>query len=138
MKKERVLVVENDPQYQRLLRAQLSAQGFVVQVTDRGEEALIAAAEIEPDMILLSMSLPGIDGLETCRRLREWTRTPIIVLDSPVSACFCQPTPPQAGAPRRNAPAYHHPAGRRLSVFRRAALRLNHAYPLEVRDEIDP
>ncbi|MCW3097308.1 MAG: Fis family transcriptional regulator [Chthonomonadaceae bacterium] len=82
MKRGRVLVVENDPQCQRLLRVQLSAQEFAVQVIDRGEEALIAAAEIEPDLILLSMSLPGINGLETCRRLREWTRTPIIVLDS--------------------------------------------------------
>lgn len=81
MKKERVLIVSDEPQIQRLLRAQLLAQDFVVQVAVRGEDAILAAAEIEPELILLDLTLPGITGIETCKRLREWTQTPIIVLD---------------------------------------------------------
>lgn len=81
MKKECVLLAEEDPQLQRLLRAQLLALGLVVHVTDRGEDAIIAAAEFEPDLILLATRLPGISGVETTRRLREWSQTAIIVLN---------------------------------------------------------
>ncbi len=81
MKKEKILVVDNDPKFQRLLRAQLLAQEFNVHLSERGEDAILTTAEIEPDLILLDMNLPDITGMETCRRLREWTRTPIIALD---------------------------------------------------------
>ena len=82
MKKERVLVVDDDRQIQRRVQAQLRTLEFVVRTADRGEDALVAAAEFEPDLILLALALPGISGMETCRRLREWTETPIILLDS--------------------------------------------------------
>ena len=82
MRKERVLVVDDDPQLQRLLRAQLQALEMDVQVADRGEDAIKATAEFEPDLILMNIDLPGIDGVETTRRLRQWTQTPIIALDS--------------------------------------------------------
>jgi two-component system KDP operon response regulator KdpE len=81
MKKERVLIVEANPQLQRLLRTQLMARDYDVQVTDRGEDAILATAEFEPDLILMDRALPGIDGVETCQRLREWTRIPIIILN---------------------------------------------------------
>jgi two-component system KDP operon response regulator KdpE len=81
MRKERILVVESDPQLQRLLRARLLALGYDVPVTDRGEDALMKAAEFEPDLILLAISLPGISGVETTRRLRQWSRTPIMVMN---------------------------------------------------------
>jgi two-component system KDP operon response regulator KdpE len=81
MNTRRVLVVENDPQLQRLLRAQLLALEFAVRVESRGEDAIIATAEFEPDVMLLALSLPGIGGVETCRRLREWTHIPIIALN---------------------------------------------------------
>lgn len=82
MKRDLVLVVESDPQLQRLLRAQLLALDFNVRVEERGEDAIVSTAEFEPDLILLANALPGISGVETCRRLREWTHTPIIVLNS--------------------------------------------------------
>ena len=82
MKKERILVVDDDPQIQHLLRARLLALEFDVRMADCGEDAIITTAEFEPDIILMALCLQGIDGLETCRRLREWCRTPIIVLDS--------------------------------------------------------
>jgi two-component system KDP operon response regulator KdpE len=81
MSGERVLVVQSDPKLQRLLQAQLLALEYAVQVANRGEDALIVAAEFEPELILLANVLPGINGVETIRRLREWTRTPVIVLD---------------------------------------------------------
>jgi two-component system, OmpR family, KDP operon response regulator KdpE len=81
MRKERVLIVDDDPQLQRLLRAQLLALEMDVQVADRGEDAIKVAVEFQPDMILLAHDLPGITGLETTRRMREWTQTPIILLN---------------------------------------------------------
>jgi two-component system KDP operon response regulator KdpE len=82
MRKERLLIVDADRQLQRLLRAQFLALDMDVQVAGRGEDAIIETAKFEPDMILLALDLPGIDGVETTRRLREWTQTPIIVLNS--------------------------------------------------------
>lgn len=82
MKKDLVLVVDMDPQSQRLLRAQLLALGYQVQVSGRGEDGIVATAEFEPEVILLATALPGIDGPETCRRIREWSRTPIIALSA--------------------------------------------------------
>jgi two-component system KDP operon response regulator KdpE len=81
MRKDRILVVDEDPQIQRLLRAQLVALDFIVQAPDRGEDAILIVAEFEPDLILMAIRLPGISGVETCRRLREWTKTPIIIMN---------------------------------------------------------
>jgi len=81
MSHERVLLVDPEIQRQRRLRAQLQAMGFEVRVADRGEDALTLAAEFEPEVILLSAELPGMTGVETCRRLREWTPAILIVLN---------------------------------------------------------
>jgi len=81
VKRDRVLVVERNPQLQRLLRAQLIAEAFEVQVAERGEDGILATAEFEPDLILLALSLPGLTGVETCCRLRKWTSTSIIALN---------------------------------------------------------
>jgi len=68
----RILVVEDEPKMARLLRRGLSEGGAVVDVTDRGEDALWMAASSQYDVLLLDVMLPGIDGFETCRRLRSW------------------------------------------------------------------
>jgi two-component system KDP operon response regulator KdpE len=81
MNKQRALIVDGDLQLQRVLRAQLLALDFVVRAADRGEDALIVAAEFEPDLILMALALPGINGVEATRRLRQWTQTPIIILN---------------------------------------------------------
>jgi two-component system KDP operon response regulator KdpE len=81
MKTDRVLIVEEDPNLQRLLRARLLALGYDVQVAERGEDALVVAADSEPDLILIAVNLPGIDGVETIRRLREWSTVPVIALN---------------------------------------------------------
>ena len=67
----RVLIVEDEPKMALLLRRGLSEQGAVVDVADRGEDALWMAGATGFDAIVLDVMLPGIDGFETCRRLRE-------------------------------------------------------------------
>jgi two-component system KDP operon response regulator KdpE len=62
------------------LRAALSAQGFNVYESASGEEALQAVLSHRPDIIILDLGLPDIDGIEVTRRLREWSQTPIIIL----------------------------------------------------------
>lgn len=81
MNRGRILIVDTDLQCRRLLEPQLLALENNVRVVDRGEDGILAAAEFEPDLILMALSLPGISGLDTCRRMRECTRAPIIVLD---------------------------------------------------------
>ena len=76
----RILVVDDEPQIGRLLRTTLGAHGYDVAVAADGPAALDQAAHWRPDVILLDLGLPVIDGLEVCRRIREWSQVPIIVL----------------------------------------------------------
>lgn len=76
----RVLVVDDERAIRRYLHASLSAQGNLVFEASNGEEALQAAAVDRPDVVILDLGLPDIDGVEVTRRLREWTQVPIIIL----------------------------------------------------------
>ena len=79
----RVLVVEDEEPLALLLRYNLEAEGFAVDVVHRGDEAEVAISESSPDLIVLDWMLPGISGLELCRRLRtgkESRSIPIILL----------------------------------------------------------
>ncbi len=76
----RVLVVDDEQTIRRFLRVSLSAHAHKVLEATTGQEALAAAAAQRPDVIILDLGLPDLDGLEVTRRLREWTKTPIIVL----------------------------------------------------------
>jgi two-component system KDP operon response regulator KdpE len=78
----RVLVVDDEPQMRRALNAGLRANGFDVELAATGEEALDVAPLKRPEVVLLDLTLPGIDGLDVVRGLREWTQTPIIVLSA--------------------------------------------------------
>jgi len=75
-----ILVIDDEPQILRALKTILTARKFHVIVASRGEEGLTMAAAQPPDLVILDMSLPDMDGLEVCSRLREWSRVPIIVL----------------------------------------------------------
>ncbi|MBK9781930.1 MAG: response regulator transcription factor [Anaerolineales bacterium] len=77
---QRILVVDDEAPIRRYLRAALSAQGFTVYESASGEEALQAVLSHRPDIIILDLGLPDIDGIEVTRRLREWSQTPIIIL----------------------------------------------------------
>ncbi len=75
-----ILVIDDEPQILRALRTILKAKGFEVATASRGEEGLAMAAAQPPDLVILDLGLPDIDGIEVCARLREWTQAPIIVL----------------------------------------------------------
>ncbi len=76
----RILVVDDERAIRRFLAASLTAHGYIVREAGSGEEALSEVMAQRPDVIILDLWLPGIDGVEVTRRLREWTQTPIIVL----------------------------------------------------------
>ncbi|MCW8843500.1 MAG: phosphate regulon transcriptional regulator PhoB [Rhodobacteraceae bacterium] len=80
-----VLVVEDEPAQRDVLSYNLEAEGFEVVSTDDGEEALLLVAEIVPDIIVLDWMLPGISGIEICRRLKTRTETagiPVLMLSA--------------------------------------------------------
>jgi two-component system OmpR family response regulator len=77
----RVLVVEDDPKMAGLLRRGLGDEGAVADIASKGEDALCMAGSSEYDVVVLDVSLPGIDGFETCRRLRaDGVWTPVLLL----------------------------------------------------------
>jgi two-component system KDP operon response regulator KdpE len=80
--RRRVLVVDDEPLIRRALTASLEAAGYDVTTAADGESALAAAALRQPDAVVLDLRLPGIDGVEVCRRLRAWSDVPVIVLSS--------------------------------------------------------
>ncbi len=75
-----ILVVDDDPKILRLLRVELTAQGFQVLVAERGREALELVERQRPDLVVLDIIMPGMDGLEVLRRLRESSGVPVILL----------------------------------------------------------
>jgi two-component system KDP operon response regulator KdpE len=75
-----VLVIDDEPQIGRALRAILTEKEFQVTTAARGEQGLTLAAANPPDLVILDLGLPDMDGLDVCARLREWTQCPIIVL----------------------------------------------------------
>lgn len=77
----RVLVVDDEPQIRRALRRTLEAHGYDVRTAATGEDAL-AAVRWHPDVVLLDLMLPDIDGLDVARRLREQSTVPILVLSA--------------------------------------------------------
>ncbi|MGC4890578.1 response regulator [Micromonospora sp. DT227] len=76
----RILVVDDEPQILRALRINLRARGYDIEVADTGAAALTAAASHLPDLVVLDLGLPDIDGFDVIRGLRGWTTVPIIVL----------------------------------------------------------
>ncbi len=75
-----VLVVDDEVQIRRFLRISLEANGYRVYETDSGQDAIIKTAQLRPELVILDLGLPDMDGLDVLRRLREWTSTPVIVL----------------------------------------------------------
>jgi two-component system KDP operon response regulator KdpE len=77
-----ILLIEDEPQMRRFLRVTLQSCGYRLVEAATGEEGLAHAATRSPDVILLDLGLPDLDGLEVTRRLREWSAVPIIVLSA--------------------------------------------------------
>jgi two-component system KDP operon response regulator KdpE len=76
----RILVVDDEPQIRKALSVNLRARGYEVDLAASGEEALKLAASNHPDLVLLDIGLPGIDGIEVVEGLRGWTKVPIVML----------------------------------------------------------
>ena len=72
----RILVIDDELQIQRAICTILTEKGFAVRTASCGEEGLTLAAANEPDLIILDLGLPDMDGVEVCTRLREWTQIP--------------------------------------------------------------
>ncbi len=80
VERRRILVVDDEPQITRTLRTTLSSQGYDLRVANDGETALEIMKDWIPDLVITDLSMPNMDGLELCRRLRARNNIPIIVL----------------------------------------------------------
>lgn len=76
----KVLVVDDEPQIRRALRTSLEAHGYEVAAVGTGEEGVLGAAEMDPDLVLLDLGLPDVDGAEVIGRIRSFSEVPIIVV----------------------------------------------------------
>ncbi len=76
----RVLVIDDETAIRRLLRISLEAEGYTLLEASEGKEGLVMASTQRPDLIILDLGLPDIDGLTVLKRLREWLTIPVIVL----------------------------------------------------------
>jgi two-component system KDP operon response regulator KdpE len=75
-----ILIVDDEPQITRVLRTSLSAQGYDIRVANSGEMALEIMKDWSPSLIITDLSMPSVDGIELCRRVRAVSQIPIIVL----------------------------------------------------------
>lgn len=80
--KELILLIEDEPQMRRFLRITLQTQGYRLVEAATAQEGLMQATTRNPDVVLLDLGLPDLDGLEVTKRLREWSQTPIIVISA--------------------------------------------------------
>ena len=78
----RVLLIDDEPPIRRLLRTALGAHGYTLVESTTGEDGLQQAATRLPDLVIVDLGLPDIDGVQVIRRLREWSTIPIIVLSA--------------------------------------------------------
>src|ERR1041385_3625673 len=80
MSSARILVVDDDPQIRRVLRTALLAQGYEAIDARNGEEAIERLREDKPDLVILDVNMPGMNGLQTCAAMRSSSDVPIIML----------------------------------------------------------
>ncbi len=77
-----VVIIEDDPQICRFLRTSLTANGFVLFEANTGEQGLVEVSTRKPDLVILDLGLPRMDGLTVIHKVREWSSVPIIVLSA--------------------------------------------------------
>lgn len=80
MKKTRILVAEDEPRYIWAIQTNLEARGYEVLTASDGQQAVALAADAQPDLILLDIKMPILNGYEACRRIREFSTVPIIMI----------------------------------------------------------
>jgi two-component system KDP operon response regulator KdpE len=77
-----VVLIEDEPQIRRFLRATLTGQGYRLFEATSGADGLVEVGSRQPDVVIVDLGLPDMDGIEAIRRLREWTDVPVIVLSA--------------------------------------------------------
>jgi two-component system KDP operon response regulator KdpE len=77
-----IVIIEDDPQIRRFLRTGLTAHGYLVHESDTGKQGLIEAATRKPDLVILDLGLPDMDGVAVIKSLREWSPLPILILSA--------------------------------------------------------
>ncbi len=77
-----VVLIEDEPQIRRFLRATLTGQGYRLFEATTGADGLVEVGSRQPDVVIVDLGLPDVDGIDVIRRLREWTAAPIIVLSA--------------------------------------------------------
>ncbi len=82
MDKQKILIVDDDTNIAELISLYLMKECYDTKIVDNGEDAIAAAAEYKPDLILLDLMLPGVDGYEVCRTVRKDSQVPIIMLSA--------------------------------------------------------
>jgi two-component system, OmpR family, KDP operon response regulator KdpE len=80
MQGARVLIIDDEPGIRRFLRASLMARGYDLYEAGTGQDGIQSVPIVRPDVIILDLGLPDVDGIDVIRSLREWTQTPIIIL----------------------------------------------------------
>jgi DNA-binding response OmpR family regulator len=76
----RILAVDDEPQYQQLLRVNLEPEGYEVICSDNGQNALDVISQQHPDLVILDIMMPVLDGIMTCERIRQFSNVPVIML----------------------------------------------------------
>ena len=76
----RILVVDDEPRYVRLMEANLISEGYDVLKAYDGQSAVEMVADTQPDLVLLDVKMPGLDGFGACERIREFSSIPIIMV----------------------------------------------------------
>lgn len=79
-KKTRILIADDEPKIRMFLRANLNARGYEVYLAQDGIEAVEMTGQVLPDLIILDVNMPRMNGIDACRRIREWADMPIIIL----------------------------------------------------------
>ncbi len=79
-RKNLILIVDDEPQIRKLLRIYLEATGFKVEESETGKQAIRLAASLKPDLVVLDLGLPDIDGKNVVASVREWSQVPIVIL----------------------------------------------------------
>jgi DNA-binding response OmpR family regulator len=78
----RILVVDDDPAVRKFVQVNLEARGYIVFQAANGKEAICIAEKEKPELVILDIIMPEMDGFEVCRKLREWSNVPILMLSA--------------------------------------------------------